>query len=330
MNLVAGKCPNCGAIINVDSSKDAAVCEYCKTPFIVEKAIKNVDINIQNANISLNEGNINNVNNMSVNGGNVHIDMANTVQHNVTNIKKGMFGTLAEGISRAIEIEAEHDAKRQDELSQYTGFIIIGTLFLLGVVVVCMMVFYLPEQIEFYKRVNSRYNSVKQSFSTEVEDDNSLSYDDAEAYYDVYDGPASPSEADVVEMLASIDNILEIEAVTEENDSNESLNKPGGYSADIFFSSKYLEGTRALEDWDGNRMSPIDAGTAGGGSIEIYSNVRDAEDRCKYIHEMQKKIGGGEKDAIVGTCLVRISRKMKASKQNKLMNLIVDGLQTLD
>ncbi len=41
MALVQAKCTNCGANLEVDSSNEAAVCQFCGTPFIVEKAINN-------------------------------------------------------------------------------------------------------------------------------------------------------------------------------------------------------------------------------------------------------------------------------------------------
>ena len=41
MPLVPAKCTNCGAALELDPSKDAAVCPYCHTPFVVEKAINN-------------------------------------------------------------------------------------------------------------------------------------------------------------------------------------------------------------------------------------------------------------------------------------------------
>lgn len=44
MGLVAAKCPECGANINVDASKDAGICEYCGTAFVSEKAINNYKI----------------------------------------------------------------------------------------------------------------------------------------------------------------------------------------------------------------------------------------------------------------------------------------------
>ena len=39
MPLVSCRCPNCNAIQNVDSKKDAAICEQCGAPFVVERAI---------------------------------------------------------------------------------------------------------------------------------------------------------------------------------------------------------------------------------------------------------------------------------------------------
>lgn len=41
MPFVAAKCTQCGASLEVDNSKDTAICSACQTPFIVEKAINN-------------------------------------------------------------------------------------------------------------------------------------------------------------------------------------------------------------------------------------------------------------------------------------------------
>lgn len=41
MSLVPAKCPECGGNINIDSEKKAAICEFCKAPFVVEDAINN-------------------------------------------------------------------------------------------------------------------------------------------------------------------------------------------------------------------------------------------------------------------------------------------------
>ena len=40
-NLIKGKCPECGGILEINKTADAAVCPYCGMPYIVEKAINN-------------------------------------------------------------------------------------------------------------------------------------------------------------------------------------------------------------------------------------------------------------------------------------------------
>ncbi len=43
MSLAKAQCPNCNRILEVDSSKDAAICPHCGNPYIVEKAIQSVE-----------------------------------------------------------------------------------------------------------------------------------------------------------------------------------------------------------------------------------------------------------------------------------------------
>ena len=64
MSLVQAKCPNCNAQINVDNTKEAAVCEFCGTPYVVEKAIQSV---ISTSSINNSVINIYNSNNNSRN-----------------------------------------------------------------------------------------------------------------------------------------------------------------------------------------------------------------------------------------------------------------------
>lgn len=67
MKIVSAKCPNCGGILEVDSEKDAAICQFCQTPFIVEKAIENYYItnNYTTANNTYNKT-INNISGQEV------------------------------------------------------------------------------------------------------------------------------------------------------------------------------------------------------------------------------------------------------------------------
>lgn len=47
MPLIMAKCTNCGGELEVDSVKEAAVCKYCGTPFITEKAVNNYNNRIE-------------------------------------------------------------------------------------------------------------------------------------------------------------------------------------------------------------------------------------------------------------------------------------------
>lgn len=55
MPLVAAKCTQCGANIEVDDTKEAGICKYCGTAFITEKAINNYNkLDIENPIIRIN------------------------------------------------------------------------------------------------------------------------------------------------------------------------------------------------------------------------------------------------------------------------------------
>jgi len=45
-SFVPAKCTCCGATLEVDPRQEAAVCRYCNTPFIVEKAINNYNVSV--------------------------------------------------------------------------------------------------------------------------------------------------------------------------------------------------------------------------------------------------------------------------------------------
>lgn len=57
MGLVAAKCTQCGANIEVDDTKEAGICKYCGTAFITEKAINNYNISAEK--VIINGENIN-------------------------------------------------------------------------------------------------------------------------------------------------------------------------------------------------------------------------------------------------------------------------------
>ncbi len=65
MSLVEAKCTNCGAKMEVDNTKEAAICPNCNSAFIVEKAINNITNNIKNEN-NISNSNVTIINNESI------------------------------------------------------------------------------------------------------------------------------------------------------------------------------------------------------------------------------------------------------------------------
>ena len=65
MPLIAAKCTQCGANIEIDNAKEAGICQYCGTAFITEKAITNYNTYITNnlagANINITGVNVDNL-----------------------------------------------------------------------------------------------------------------------------------------------------------------------------------------------------------------------------------------------------------------------------
>lgn len=53
MPLSKAQCTNCGGVLEVDSSKDAAICPFCNTPYVIEKAITLFQNNYNNFNITV-------------------------------------------------------------------------------------------------------------------------------------------------------------------------------------------------------------------------------------------------------------------------------------
>lgn len=71
MPLVAARCTQCGANIEVDNTKEAGICKFCGTAFITEKAITNYNTYVTNnfagANINVMGSNIDNLIKMAEN-----------------------------------------------------------------------------------------------------------------------------------------------------------------------------------------------------------------------------------------------------------------------
>ena len=107
--LVPAVCTQCGAALEVDPTQEAAVCKYCNTPFIVDKAIQNY--NIQQAKIEHVD--------------NVTIDMKGTAD--------SFFGFLGKQMSESREVRREERrAWREQSHQESMAFMKIFMYMMIG------------------------------------------------------------------------------------------------------------------------------------------------------------------------------------------------------
>ena len=130
----------------------------------------------------------------------------------------------------------------------------------------------------------------------------------------------TPKEQYVIKCLKKVPHVVDISAVTEKNDPNGHLNKAGGYTAQVYFSSDLVNQSEV----SGNTV--IDKGTDCGGSIEVYATVEDANKRNDYLASFDGGIFASGSHSVVGSVLVRTSDELTASQQKKMEKKIIKEL----
>ena len=130
----------------------------------------------------------------------------------------------------------------------------------------------------------------------------------------------NPTEEYIITKLATVDEIKNSEAVTEDNDPNGNLHKAGGYTATVYFESSNVN----QADVYGN--SVIERGTDGGGSIEVYANEEDAIKRRDYLSTYDGTILANGTHRVIGTTLIRCSDKLTATQQKELEQKIINAM----
>lgn len=137
----------------------------------------------------------------------------------------------------------------------------------------------------------------------------------------------APSDQFVMERLLKIDSISDIEEVTEDHDPNKGLHKAGSYIGAIYFADSHVDRSEVSTL---NGTDSIDVGTEGGGCIEIFANVDDAEKRLTYLSSFDGLPYASGSHEIIGTVLIRISNEMTATDQNELTEKIKDILTAVE
>lgn len=134
----------------------------------------------------------------------------------------------------------------------------------------------------------------------------------------------NPNEDFVIQRLKGIPNISGYQAVTEDHDPNGNLNKQGGYTSTVYFSTPLIDQSSVY----GNNI--VDKGTECGGAIEVYASEKDAEKRDSYLASFD---GAGMLNSgshkVLGTIVIRTSTKLTATQQNEFTNNITNKLLEL-
>ncbi|MCI5911153.1 MAG: hypothetical protein MRZ46_05850 [Oscillospiraceae bacterium] len=147
--------------------------------------------------------------------------------------------------------------------------------------------------------------------------------DDVIACCLVVDQIKVPKKEWILNRLKDIKKINECKAVTSDNDPNELLNKPGGYTSCIYFNID----NENISKVTGNNI--IKEGTDCGGAIEVYPTLEAALNRCNYLSGFDDTILYSGSYTIIGTMVIRISYKLSNREQINLTNRIVDAFTTL-
>lgn len=134
----------------------------------------------------------------------------------------------------------------------------------------------------------------------------------------------APSDKFVMERLQKVDTITAMDAVTEEHDPNGKLNKQGGYIGCVYFSDSQVDRSKLYIE--SGKDNVIDVGCDGGGALEIYRTVEEAQARDAYLGGFDGTAFSSGSHYIYGTVIVRTSDELSGTKQLELTEKIVQAL----
>lgn len=129
----------------------------------------------------------------------------------------------------------------------------------------------------------------------------------------------APTDAWVIERMKTLEQVKDIEPVTEKNNPDGLLNKTGGYIGCIYFSVNNIDQDKITG------ASVVEKGTDAGGAVEIYNSLADAEARCEYLSGFDGTILYSGSYAIVGTMVIRTSYLLTDEEQFELTDKLTNA-----
>lgn len=178
----------------------------------------------------------------------------------------------------------------------------------------------LPSKPLITKEINNKVDELKKIDYEKEYNNLKEKYEALDKSIKQYAMVNKPTEAYVITSLKKISSVVDISAVTEDNDPNGKLNKQNGYTAQLYFSSKFVNQSDVYGD------TVIEKGTKAGGSIEVYANEEDAKKREEYLSGFDGGVLSSGSHKVIGTVLIRTSDDLTATQQKELENNIVKAL----
>lgn len=130
----------------------------------------------------------------------------------------------------------------------------------------------------------------------------------------------APTGEWVENRIKNVEGITGTQPVTTGNNPDGLLGKEGGYIACIYFTCDKISEDSVIGD------SIVAKGTDGGGAIEIYGSLEDAEARCEYLSGFDGTVLYSGSYAIVGTTVIRTSYLLTNEEQFELTDKITQAL----
>ncbi|MBE6010141.1 MAG: hypothetical protein E7236_05760 [Lachnospiraceae bacterium] len=137
----------------------------------------------------------------------------------------------------------------------------------------------------------------------------------------------APSDDFIMDRLKRVETITDMAPVTEDHDPNGHLGKQGGYIGCVYWEDSQVDRSNLyIESGD----DVIDVGTDGGGAIEVFNTVDEANARNEELGIYDGTMFASGSHYVYGTIIIRTSNELSATQQTELTENVLNALLAVD
>jgi len=130
-----------------------------------------------------------------------------------------------------------------------------------------------------------------------------------------------------MDRLKRVETITDMAPVTEDHDPNGHLGKQGGYIGCVYWEDSQVDRSNLyIESGD----DVIDVGTDGGGAIEVFNTVDEANARNEELGIYDGTMFASGSHYVYGTIIIRTSNELSATQQTELTENVLNALLAVD